>query len=45
MNERLIALYEFLERMGDVWTTQQNVAYALDDYYAVSSFGDRLQEE
>lgn len=38
LNERQQALYDYLEKQGDQWTTQMNVAYALDDYYSTASF-------
>lgn len=38
LNERQIALYEYLERKGDKWTTQQDVAFDLmEDYFFYTS--------
>ena len=36
LNSRQFALYNFLKECGDVWTTQKNVAYALNEWYDVS---------
>ena len=36
LTPRQWALYNFLKDCGDVWTTQINVAYALNDWYDVS---------
>lgn len=36
LNPRQWALYNYLKSRGDEWTTQKDVAYALDDFYDVS---------
>ncbi len=38
MNERQRALYEFLEQEGDKWTTQMDLAFALDGWYNTAEF-------
>lgn len=33
LNSRQWALYEFLKKQGDVWTTQINIAYGMHGWY------------
>lgn len=40
LNERQMELYKFLEKQGDSWTFQEQIAYALPHWYCPVTSGD-----
>lgn len=44
LTPRQWALYNFLKERGDEWTTQLDIAYALEDYYDTSFTDDKFHD-